>query len=86
MMKAMSRKLLAFIVALVVVSKASELSEAEEESSLVGFDYKCLLCKWSAQMIITYHAHKNANPEALFHYLSILCSYLGNEDKVTQKV
>lgn len=80
-MKAISGRLLTFIVAFMVVTQALEVSETEEQS-LEGFDYKCLLCKWSAQMIIAYHSQRNANPEALFHVLSTLCSYLGNEDKV----
>ena len=46
-----------------------------------GFDYKCVLCKFTAQLIIDYH-NEGASPKSLFKVLSILCSYLGGQDKV----
>ena len=57
------------------------ISKADEGYNNVEFDYKCLLCKWTAQLIITYHA-KGDSPHRLFSLLTTLCSYLGDIDKV----
>ena len=48
----------------------------------IKFDYKCLLCKWTAKLIIAYH-DEGAKPTQLFQILSKLCSFLAHQDKVS---
>ena len=51
------------------------------KENYVKFDYKCLLCKWTAKLIIAYH-DEGAKPTQLFQILSKLCSFLAHQDKV----
>ena len=53
-----------------------------DSNEALEFDYKCLLCKWTSQLIITYHA-EGAEPHRLFNLLVTLCSYLGEINSVS---
>ena len=57
-------------------------TKVESNEALEAFDYKCLLCKWTSQLIITYHA-EGAEPHRLFNLIVTLCSYLGEINSVS---
>jgi hypothetical protein len=70
--------ILAFVAFLAFVNSSKA---AEVEVTNYKFDYKCLLCRWTSELIITYHRERAA-PQDLFNVLSTLCSFLGDQDKV----
>ena len=51
-----------------------------DSSQVQSFDYKCLLCKWTGQLILDYHS-TGQKPNSFFNVLSVLCSYLGHQDR-----
>ena len=62
-------------------ASASSVIEPSNLQNRFKFDPKCLLCKWTAKLIIAYH-DEGQRPMSLFHVLSTLCSFLGHQDKV----
>ena len=76
-MKTKTPFLLIFLTCLLPLSLALK---SKEEHYVGKFDYKCLLCKWTAKLIIAYH-DEGAKPTQLFKILSKLCAFLGHQDK-----
>lgn len=69
-----------FLLCTTAYNLANGQSQAEQ-NEVVDMDFRCLGCKWAAQVIIDYH-EEGARPERLFKILSVFCSFLGGLDKV----
>ena len=74
--------ILSIVVVLLLTSNNSLGNQIENGGNIVNFDYKCVLCKWTAQLIITYHG-EGFKPERLFHLISKLCTFFGDIDSVS---
>ena len=71
------------IVLLLHTSNTNSLAnEIEHRGFIVDFDYKCMLCKWTAQLLIKYHG-EGFKPERLFFLISKLCTFFGHMDSVS---
>ena len=71
------------IVLLLHTSNTNSLAnEIENRGFIVDFDYKCMLCKWTAQLLIKYHG-EGFKPERLFFLISKLCTFFGHMDSVS---
>ena len=70
------------LVVILLTSNNSLANEIENRGNIVDFDYKCVLCKWTAQLIITYHG-EGFKPERLFGLISKLCTFFGHIDSVS---
>ena len=74
-------KLIIVTSLIILISTSNSFAEVSDNS--LNFDYQCLMCKWSAQLIITYH-NEGASPNRLFNLLSVFCKYLGKLDSVSK--